>query len=144
MPLQAGYVLQSWNCLHYLQYDAGRLGRVENLQERRSSEEWLGRDCKKVGNGCNVSRGWECDPMIEGCCNLPDDMGGLYRLIVAFAHLYSYKLVKCFKVETACITYSTTRGGCTMVQVTELWQWWHHYFTLVVQWGMKLCFIIIV
>ena len=30
-----------------------------------------------------------------------------------------------------------------MAQVPELWQWWHHYYSLVVQWDMKLCFTIV-
>ena len=31
-----------------------------------------------------------------------------------------------------------------MAQVAELWQWWNYYYSLVVQWGMKLCFTAVV
>ena len=30
-----------------------------------------------------------------------------------------------------------------MAQVAELWHRWHHYYSLVVQWGMKLCFTVV-
>ena len=30
-----------------------------------------------------------------------------------------------------------------MVQVTELWQWWHHCYLLVIWWGMKLYFTVV-
>ena len=39
--------------------------------------------------------------------------------------------------------YSCLVHTYRMAQVEELWQWRHHYYSLVVWWGMKLCFTVV-
>ena len=49
------------------------------------------------------------------------------------------KCVWTFLLLYSCLMHTRERAA----QVAELWQWWHHYYSLVVRWGLKRCFTVV-